>query len=62
MVHFQISKIQDGGVHALLSRVTLASAGLSCVNMQVESSKLLNIPLIVTEQVADFFLWLLHII
>jgi len=30
MVHFRISKIQYGGIHALLSRVTLASAGLSC--------------------------------
>ena len=28
--NFRISKIQDGGIHALLSRVTLASAGLSC--------------------------------
>ena len=28
--NFEISKIQDGGIHALLSRATLVSAGLSC--------------------------------
>jgi len=30
MVQLSISKIQDGDIHALLSCVTLASAGLSC--------------------------------
>ena len=35
MVQLSNFKIQDGGIHVLLSHVTLASAGLSCFVMSL---------------------------